>query len=159
MENAKPEPEHLWLKKLTGSWTYESEAFMGPEQPAMKSTGKETVRSLNDLWFVGEAESMMPDGNPATMIITLGYNPETKRYVGTWIGSMMTTLWIYDGFVEGNTLNLDAEGPSMAGDGKTAKYRDSIEFVSDDHRILRSQMLVEGGEGNVFMTAHYRRVK
>lgn len=101
----------------------------------------------------------MPDGNPATMIITIGYNPETKRYVGTWIGSMMTTLWVYDGFVEGNTLNLDAEGPSMAGDGKTAKYRDSIEFVDDNHRIMRSQMLTADGGGNIFMTGHYKRVK
>lgn len=159
MENAKPELEHLWLKKLTGSWTYESEGFMGPDQPPIKSVGKENVRSLNDLWFIGEGESTMPDGNPATMILTVGYNPETKRYIGTWIGSMMTTLWIYDGFVEGNTLNLDAEGPSMAGDGKTAKYRDSIEFVDDDHRILRSQMLAEDGSANLFMTAHYKRVK
>jgi hypothetical protein len=159
MENAKPEQEHIWLQKLVGSWTYESEALMGPDQPPMKSGGKETFRSLSDLWFIGEAEGAMPDGKAATMIITIGYNPETKRYMGTWIGSMMTTLWVYDGFREGNTLNLDAEGPSMAGDGKTAKYRDSMEFVNDDHRILRSQMLPADGVGKVFMTAHYKRVK
>lgn len=159
MENAKPEQEHLWLKKLVGNWTFEGEMSMGPDQPPMKSSGTETFRSLNDLWFIGEGKSTMPDGNSGTMIMSLGYNPETKRYLGTWIGSMMTTLWVYDGFIEGNTLNLDAEGPSMAGDGKTATYRDSIEFVSDDHRILRSQMLTGDGAGNIFMTAHYKRVK
>ncbi len=33
--------------------------------------------------------------------MTLGYNPDTKRYLGTWIGSMMTHMWVYDGVIEG----------------------------------------------------------
>lgn len=159
MESAKPEQEHLFLKKLLGDWTYETESIMGPGQPVMKSSGKETFRSLNDIWFIGESEGTMPDGEPATMIITIGYDPESKKYVGTWIGSMMTIMWVYRGFVEGNTLNLDADGPSMTGDGTTATYRDAIEFVDDDHRVMRSQMLTGEAKGNIFMTARYTRVK
>jgi hypothetical protein len=159
MQHAEPLPEHLWLQKLVGNWTYESEALMGPDKPPVKGSGKETTRSLGGLWVVGEANGSMPGGGTADMLITIGYNPETKRFVGTWIGSMMALLWVYDGFVEGNTLHLDAEGPSMSGDGKMAKYRDSIEIVNDDHRVLRSQLLGDDGQWNVFMTAHYRRVK
>ena len=61
----------------------------------------------------------MPGGGPATTLMTLGYDPEKKRFVGTWIGSMMTHLWIYDGALDaaGKVLTLDAEGPSFAGDG------------------------------------------
>jgi Protein of unknown function (DUF1579) len=40
-----------------------------------------------------------------------------------------------------------------------AKYQDIIEFVSDDHRVMKSQILEDKGKWNHFMTAHYRRQK
>ena len=46
---AQPQKEHQWLQKLVGEWTYEIEATMEPDQPPVKSTGTETVRSLGGL--------------------------------------------------------------------------------------------------------------
>jgi len=42
--------------------------------------------------------------------------------VGTFVGSMMTHLWLYEGEREVNSevLPLDSEGPSFSGDGKMA---------------------------------------
>jgi Protein of unknown function (DUF1579) len=81
--------------------------------------------------------------------------------VGTWIGSMMTHLWVYNGTLDtaGRVLTLNAEGPYMAAEGKIAQYKDVIEFKSDDHRVLTSHMLGEDGEWHVFMVANYRREK
>ena len=86
-------------------------------------------------------------------------DPQKKRFVGTFIGSMMTNLWVYDGALDTaeRTLTLDAEGPSMAGPGKMAQYKDAIEFKSDDHRVLTSHMLGDDGKWHGFMTANYRR--
>jgi hypothetical protein len=53
-------------------------------------------------------------------------------------------------------LTLEAEGPSMSGEGM-AKYRDVIEFRNDDERLLRSYVLTENGEWHEFMNATYRR--
>jgi hypothetical protein len=96
-----------------------------------------------------------------TSIMTLGYDPQAKRFVGTFIASMMTYLWIYNGSLDaaGKVLTLDAEGPDFSGGPNLVKYQDSIEFVNDDHRILRSQLLGPDGKWNHFMTAHYRRRK
>jgi uncharacterized protein DUF1579 len=48
----------------------------------------------------------------------------------------------------------------MADDGKKlVKYRDVIEFKSDDHRVLTSHMLGDDGEWRQFMAADYRRKK
>jgi hypothetical protein len=101
----------------------------------------------------------MPGCGPATTMMILGYDPQKKRFLGTWIGSMMTHMWVYDGVLDAseNVLTLDTEGPSMAGDGKMAKYQDIIEFKSDDHRTLASQVLGDDGKWHRFMTAHYRR--
>jgi hypothetical protein len=159
--HAEPQQEHHWLQKLVGEWAYESEALMGPDQPPAKFTGTESVRSLGGLWVLAEGQGEMPGGGTATMLMTLGFDPQRKRFVGTWIGSMMTNLWVYDGRLDaaGTVLTLDAEGPSMAGDGKTAKYQDVIEVKSADHRVLASQMLGDDGKWHRFMTAHYRRKK
>jgi hypothetical protein len=94
-------------------------------------------------------------------IITLGYDPVRKRFVGTFLVSMMTHLWLYDGELDASAkvLTLDAEGPSCIAEGKTAKYKDAFEILSDDHRVLTSRFLGEDGQWHQFMTAHYRRVK
>lgn len=157
---AEPQEEHRWLQQLVGRWTFESEASMGPGQPPMKSSGKETVRSLGGLWVVADGVGQMPEGGPADMMMTLGYDPKKGRFVGTWVGSMMALMWVYDGFLDKDrkVLTLEAEGPSFTDEGKTAKYRDIITLESADHRTLTSRALGDDGTWTEFMTAHYRRV-
>jgi len=158
---AKPQREHEWLHQLVGEWTSEMEAQMAPDEPPMKHKGTESVRSIGGLWIQGEGQGEMPGGGKATMLLTLGYDPNKKRFVGTWLGSMMTYLWTYEGELDAaqKVLTLNATGPSMAGDGGMAKYQDIIEIVSKDERLLRSQQQQPDGSWKHFMTARYKRVK
>jgi hypothetical protein len=153
--------EHRWLEKLIGEWTYEGESAGEPGKPAERFSGIERVRPLGKLWVLCEGEGKMPDGEAATMLMTLGYDPKGKRYTGTWVGSMMTHLWVYDGQLDADrrVLTLSSDGPSFTGDDKMAPYQDIITFKDDDYRILTSQTPGEDGEWKVFMTAHYRRRK
>jgi hypothetical protein len=157
----KPQREHQWLQKLVGEWTSELEAQMEPGKPAEKCMGTESVRSLGGLWILADGRGKMPDGSPVTTLMTLGYDPQRQRFVGTFIGSMMTNLWVYEGTLDaaGKVLTLDTEGPSMAGDAKLTKYKDAMEILSDDHRVLTSRMLGDDGKWHQFMTAHYRRTR
>lgn len=161
MQKAEPQEEHRWLQKLVGEWDMEAESEMAPGEPPMKTKGTESVRSLGGLWIVAEGEGEMPGGGSGTSLMTLGYDPQQKRYIGTWVGSMMTHLWLYDGSLDAGekVLTLNSEGPGMSGDGKLAKYKDVIEFKSDDHRVLTSHMQGEDGSWQSFMTAHYLRKK
>jgi hypothetical protein len=158
---AAPQQEHQWLQKLVGEWTMEGEFNMGPGQPPMKSKASEVVRSLGGLWFIAEGTGEMPDGGLCSTIMTLGYDPRTKRFVGTWIGSMMTHLWIYDGELDPaqKVLTLNADGPRFTDPTKMAKYKDVIELKNDDHRLLTSHLLGDDGKWTQFMTAHYQRTK
>jgi hypothetical protein len=157
MQLPTPQQEHQWLQRLVGEWTVEGECSMGPDQPPAKMTGRETVRSLGGLWTIGEGKGDAPDGS-CDSIMTLGFDPQKKRFVGTFIAAAMTHLWPYVGSLDaaGNVLTLDSEGPSFTGDGM-AKYQDIIEFLSDDHRTLSSQFLGPDGKWVPFMRAHYRR--
>jgi hypothetical protein len=163
MQPQEPQEEHRWLEKFVGDWTYifEHEAGMTPDNEPGQFTGSESARSIGGLWILAEGKGKMPDGGDATMFLTIGYDPQRKRYVGTWIGSMMTTLWIYDGWLDEakTTITLEAEGPSMSGDGKIAKYRDIHEFKNRDYRVARSMLLGDDGQWKEFMKADYRRKK
>lgn len=156
---AEPRAEHEWLQQLVGEWAYEAEGEMGPDDPPHRDEGTEVVRSLGGLWVLAEGKGHLPDGSPARTLMTLGYDPERERYVGTWVGSMMTHLWTYDGRRDAGsgTLTLEAEGPDMSGAGGTARYRDVIEVEDTDRRTLRSFVLGDDGEWHGFMEARYRR--
>jgi hypothetical protein len=156
---AEPQKEHQWLQKFVGEWTYESEAMTEPGKPPEKFRGTERVRTLGGLWIVAEGQGEMPGGETATTMFTLGYDPQRRRYVGTWVGSMMTHLWIYEGTPDPaeKMLSLDTEGPSMTADGKMAKYRDAVEFKTSDHRVMKSYMLGDDGKWKEFVTITYRR--
>ncbi|MDQ2987289.1 MAG: DUF1579 domain-containing protein [Armatimonadota bacterium] len=151
---AKPQKEHEWLQKFVGEWTSEMHAMM-PDGESQSCPGSESVRSMSGMWIVAEGKGSMPDGDPTTMLLTLGYDPK-KGYVGSWVGSMMGQLWTYEGTLEGNKLTLSAEGPRFDGEG-TALYHDIHEFVDDNHRIMRSEVKGDDGNWTEFMVAHYHR--
>lgn len=158
---AEPQREHKWLQQLIGEWTYESEVSMGPDKPLLKSFGTESVRTLGGLWIVGEGKGQIPDGDTGLMLITVGYDPEKKKYVGSWVGSMMTKMWIYEGSLDSTEkiLTLEAEGPDMTSPGKTAKYQDVIEIKSADEHLFYSQSQGPDGQWHRFMTSTYKRQK
>lgn len=155
----EPTEQHRWLHKLVGDWTYEHECAMGPDQPRQKFKGSEAGRSLGGVWVVLEGRGEMPGGGVADTLMTLGFDPKTGRFVGTWVGSPMAFMWLYDGELNAakKTLSLHSDGPDFTKEGKMAKYKDVIEFVSDDHRTLTAHVRGEDGKWSEFMTAHYYR--
>jgi hypothetical protein len=157
--NAEPQKEHQWLQRMVGEWTFEG-SCVGPDGKTMAFKGTEKVRSIGGLWILAEGTGECPGGGPPmTSITTLGYDPQAKKFVGTFIASMMTFLWKYEGNFDatGNAVPLDCEGPSMADDGKMARYRDTHEIRSDNERVLTSQMRGEDGTWREFMRSVYRR--
>jgi hypothetical protein len=155
---AVPQKAHRWLEKFVGEWDVVGEGKMAPEGTPEKFQGTEHVRSLGGLWILAEGE--MPGSDAVTTNMTLGYDPHRKRFVGTFVASMMTHLWLYEGALDERerVLTLETEGPNMSS-GKMAKYRDVHEFRTDDHRVLTALMLGEDGTWHEIMRADYRRRK
>ncbi len=157
MVMAKPRAEHGFLEKMVGSWDVTSDM-------SGDATWVENVRSLQGLWIIAEGNGEMPKGEggeegvPVTTVLTLGFDSAKQKYVGTWLGSMMDNLWVYEGEAEpdGKTLSLYTVGPSMGGEG-LADYREQITFLSDDHRTFNSSAKQPDGSWKQFMEAHYRR--
>lgn len=154
MKGVQPQEEHRWLQQLLGDWSFQGEAAMEPGKPEDKFAGTESVRALGDLWVIAEGQGEMCGGMAKT-VLTLGFNQQSRRFVGTFIASMMAHLWLYDGELAGNTLTLDTEGPDHT--GKMVRLRDVIELQSPDRRTLSSYALGEDGQWRKFMEATYLR--
>lgn len=156
---AKPPAPEAWLKQLEGEWEAESEMSAGPGTPAMKAKVTEKARTVG-IWMIWEND-IKAEGFTITGIMTVGYDPEKKKFIGTWIDSMQTYLWKYEGTLDptGKILTLEAEGPSMATPGKMAKYRDIIEIKNKDHKVFRSAIQGEDGKWTTFLTSQSRRKK
>ncbi len=153
-----PEKEHRWLHKFVGEWTTNSKASTGPDQPPMECSGTIESRMIGEFWVVNEMQGT-PQGIPMRGLQTIGYDATKKKYVGTWVDSMMNHLWIYEGTVDesGNKLTLEADGPNFMGDGEVAKFRDAYEFKSPDHIIVSSSMLGSDGKWVTFMTGESKK--
>lgn len=158
--DAKPQKEHEFLQRIVGDWVMVSTSghdAYDANDPEQVFT--ETVKSVGDLWIVGEGKGKMPDGNPMTAVITVGYDTEKGYFVGTWVGSMMTKLWVYKGWLEadGKTLTLEAEGPSMDGSEGTAVYHDVLTLHDDNHRTFSGSTRQPDGSFKQFMSSEFRR--
>lgn len=154
--------EHAWLRQLVGEWRSEMAEMDGVAQPAGTIAGTETVRSLGEVWILAEGRSQTPDGTPAQMLMTLGYDPAQGCFVGSWVGSMMNHLWHYRrGTLDADrrVLTLEAEGPRFDGQPGLVPYRDVIELVDADTRLLHGNLQAPDGSWSRFMTARYRRVR
>lgn len=153
-----PTKEHKWLQQLIGTWTFEYE-MPGDEGKTVAVSGTETFRSIGEWWVQGESRSKTPDGKESVSVMTLGFDPLKGRFVGSWLGSMMPNLWVYDGELEGNgrVLSLYSEGPSMDGSGSLAPYKDVIEIVSATHRTLSGHSKDADGTWQPFMKVEYRK--
>ncbi|WP_040766222.1 DUF1579 domain-containing protein [Novipirellula maiorica] len=155
---AKPQTEHQWLDQLIGNWSLQHECKM-PDGSTSTATGKIECRSLGGMWLIAESSGESNEGDAWSSIMTLGFDLAQQRYVGTFVGSMMSNIWQYHGILEkdGNRLPLDTEGPKFDGSGM-CPYRDTIEIVDTDCWLMNSAMQTEDGKWVTFMHGTHKRV-
>jgi hypothetical protein len=151
---------HEWLHQLVGEWTYDAEATMEPGKPPMKMKGSESSRQVGDHWVQMENKGEV-FGKPFVGILTVGFDDDKKKYVGTWIDSMNPTMMKYEGDLDsaGKVLTLNTSGPSPMDPNKICKFKDIIEVKSKDEKTLTSQMQKDDGTWVQFMTIKYQRKK
>jgi hypothetical protein len=163
MQVARPDPPRpqdpmAWLAQLAGEWTVTAEFPMGPDQEPVQMTSTESVRMLGDAWYIAESDADM-GGTRVQSVMTVGYDTQTDEVVGTWIDTMQPHLWVYRGWLDesGRKLTLEAEGPAFDDPSTTALYRDAIEIVGPDHKVLTSSVQGPDGEWVEFLRADAHR--
>lgn len=156
----KPTKEHEWLKQFEGEWVAHSKSIATPDQPSIECQATISNRMLGEFWVVSESKGEV-GGGKMLAIQQIGYDPKTKKYIGTWIDNVMNHLWHYEGSVDesGKKLSLVAEGPNFMEGGKITKFRDSYEFKSPDLIVSTAEILDAEGNWVTFMTGETKRKK
>ena len=146
-EMPKPLKEHEWLKKFVGDWESTSEMQMPGQKEIIKGTGTESAKMLGGFWVVANGSGEMM-GATMHYQMTVGYDPQKKKYIGTMIDSMMGKMWQYEGTVNeaGTTLTLETRGPCPMRGGVMTDFKDIVEFKSDNLRVFTSVYKDEKGE-------------
>lgn len=155
-----PQKEHEWLNQFLGEWQCEAECDVEPGKPPVKFKGTESIRSLGGFWIVADGKGEVM-GMPYSNLLTLGYDPAKKKYVGTWVDTMTNYLWKYEGSVDasGKILTLDTEGPCPMAQGKICKFKEVTEFKSKDHRVFTSSRVEDDGKLTKMLTIDSKKTK
>jgi len=159
-EMPKPTKEHEALDQFAGEWTATAETVAAPGQEPLKCEGTESAKLVGGFWLVSHGEASMM-GMPVKSVLTIGYTPATKKYVGTFICSVDSTHWTYTGTMDdsGKKLTLETEGPSPLDPSKKAKFREVLELHDKDHKTFTSFLQTDDGNWMKIVTVDYRRKK
>ena len=99
---ATPGAPHKRLASLAGSWTTKTRAWMEPDKPPMEGTGICEQKMLLDGRYLQQEYTGEMMGSMFTGINVIGYDNYTKTYVSTWIDSMSTGIYCFEGTASAN---------------------------------------------------------
>jgi hypothetical protein len=160
-EFPKPGPEHAWLQQFVGDWNADVEMLMDPTgKPPTKSKGTESIRPVGGFWILSENRGTLM-GQPFLGVQTLGYDTKKQKYIGTWVDSVSSQMWQYEGSVDatGKTLTLESEGSCPIDPGKVIKAKDVIELQDKNHKTFKSFIQMDNGQWIPAMSIRYERKK
>lgn len=159
MQPVPPSPQHEWLKQLVGEWTITGTCTM-PDGSTGESDASESARMVGDYFIHATLKGKVPGADdPVETVLIIGFDPESSNFVGTWIGSPMPNLINYTGTLSDDetTLTLSCDAPDLEDQNKTSAYRDVIVITSENTREFHSEIRLEDGTWNRFMSSYYTR--
>lgn len=158
-ELPKPGKQHEVLKQFEGTWDAVAKFAMEPGKPMTESKGVETsVVGLGGFWLSYEYTGEMM-GAPYIGRGTLGFDQKKQKYVGTWIDSMKSGLFISEGTGDANgRITLIAQGYCDAA-GKSIVMKQVLEFKDKDTRSITFLSPNPDGKEELTGTIEYKRRK
>ncbi len=153
-------PEHEWLTSLTGKWTVKCAYFMGSPDNPIEVDGTENVTKMAPFWIISHFTADLL-GTPMVGQAATGFNPVTRKFVGTWQDSSIPFLYVFEGKMETGkdgvkTIRFEGENFDPVR-RRIALYRSCLRYPSPTEKIL--DLSVESDEGEIpILRYHYKRV-
>jgi hypothetical protein len=154
----KPGPEHQILKQDEGTWDATVEMLAGPPgAPASTSKGVETNKLTGGgLWLVTDFKSEMM-GQPFEGHGVTGWDPAKKKFVGTWVDSMTTTLTTMESTYDPAAKRITGWMEAPDETGKPTRTKLVTEYKDADTRVFTMYMVNDGKETPSMRITYKRR--
>ncbi len=161
-EAPKPGKEHKVLESELGTWDAVIKTWSDPKGEPAESKGVETNTMMpGGLWLLSEFKGEF-FGSEFHGRGQYGYDTNKKKYVGTWIDSMTSSLMVSEG-----TYDEKTHAMTMTGDmfdpaaGKEMKTKSVTVIKPDGTRTMTMYVMAEGTgpEGFKMMEISYKKRK
>ncbi len=159
-EPPKPDPQHEALKYFEGTWDATAKFLGDPEKPMPESKGTEKAEMiLGGYWLSSEYKGEMM-GTPFTGRGTMGYDEHKQKYIGTWIDSLSSGLYVSEGSADkdGKVFTMICQGFCDC-EGKSITIKQVYEIK--DHDTWKMSFLAPNPDGKEVTTGtiEYKRRK
>jgi Protein of unknown function (DUF1579) len=152
----KPEREQDLLKRDVGVWDATIESTMEPGGKPNVTKGTETNTLLGGRWLISDFKAEMM-GLPFQGHSVLGYDPAKKKYTGTWVDSMSTTISVLEGTYDPKTRTMTSWMESPGPNGTPMKMRSTSEWKDDETRVFTMHSPAGQGDEFAMMKITYKR--
>ena len=157
MKLATPGAPHKLLASMAGNWSTKTKSWMDPSKPPMESTGSCEQKTLLDGRFLQQDCTGDMMGQPFTGIGVTGYDNHTKKYVSTWMDSMGTGIYFFEGTAsaDGKTITQGSsyDDPLQG----HLKLRGVTKLVDDNTQIFEMYSTDKSGKEMKMMEITYTR--
>ena len=114
---ATPGAPHKLLARMAGSWNTRTKCWMQSNKAPMESTGTCQQKMLLGGRFLQQEFTGEMMGSPFTGIGMAGYDNHTRKHVSTWMDSMGTGIYFFEG-------SAGADGKTIT---QTSRYDDPVQ--------------------------------
>lgn len=144
-EAMTPGDAHKALEQFVGEWDAATRMWVeGPQKPPMESSGTSSSTMVLGGRFLRQDFSGQMMGMPFTGVGFTGYDNFKKKYVGSWMDSMSTSLATMEGTFDtaGKVLTTwgKMDEPMTGEKDKTIKY--VLRILSPDKHVFEAYDLV-----------------
>jgi len=155
---ATPGAAHERLASMAGHWKTRTKTWMEPGKPPMESEGKSELKPILGGRYLQQEFSGNVMGAPFTGIGVTGYDNHGKKYVSTWIDSMSTGIFYFEGTSDddGRTITQHCRfDDAVRG---PLKWRSVTRIVDDNTHRFEMYLTDKSDKEEKMMEITYTRV-
>lgn len=146
-----PGEAHKKLEPFVGTWDTKVTSWMQPGGPPQESTGVSENRwTLGNRFLEMRYEGQFME-KPFTGVGYTGYDNIKKKYIGSWMDSMGTSMMTSTGEADASgkvmTFNATMDDPIT---GKTVPVKQKTTITDNDHHTM--EMWTPAPDGKMFKT-------
>jgi hypothetical protein len=148
-----PVDQHKQLLAGVGEWEGTLTSYMIPGMKPEPVAAHETVTAIGEFWTLSQFHCQFM-GQPYHGSGHYGYDPEKKKYIGTWVDSMSSQFALMEGEVDPKTNTLVMHWQARDMTGKVVPHRSESTMGGD----ARTMTFYSGeGAGTKSMTIEMKR--